>query len=155
MSGHGGNRKGAGRPLKWDFEYKLSIGQTCEHEWRKEIDKAINSKLSIRYNKNSELEYVWGQLNSVPVHRRKEFTSDSSFQEYLEWFEAEMKDVRVNEPEQPYHGVRLVQKPVRGTRKRIIAAVAEQMGLPIKTVDNMWQEYRRLEKALAIDDEAH
>lgn len=151
MNGHGGARRGAGRPIKWGIDCVLSVGQACEESWCQSLALHTKSALERRSIIESELQYFWSEANRIPVRLRRQWIESYKGQIHRDDFKKELLMLS----DMPSTGVeegvelgvhRVVAKPPKGTRKRIVAEVAKQFDLPEKTVDNLWQAYRRFEK---------
>ena len=155
MNNHGGARAGAGRKPKWDFYTRLAIGQACEIKWRGASEQAKRSNLSaLAYG--DEFRAIQDKLQHIPEARRKAWASENledQLGDFESWLHARSEthfdeDTGVYQHE-PQRIFRISERPHRGTRKRIIKEVAMEIGLPESTVDNLLQEYRRLERKLA------
>ena len=143
---HGGKRKGAGRKRKWDYGFKFEIGQACEALHRAEIQQAVEKQKEDLTNQQTELQYFWQKINSIPVHKRSLFRKSELFDDHQANIAAELDLLAVGDAEEVPRVFHLEAKAPRGTRKRIIKQIAEQFGLSTKQVDNLWQAYRRFER---------
>lgn len=167
MSGHGGNRPGAGRPRKWSFDDVLRVGQACEARWRKAQTDAYEAARQELFSERTELIEVWKKANQIPVQKRGEWRSSSTGQQHSADIEIELEGLHTCDAEKPNPAVagdaeesdgvadtsetpmRLVKisnKPSKGARTQIITEVAARIGLTPLQVDNLWQAYRRFER---------
>lgn len=163
MKGHGGARKGAGRPRQYDFWETVTIGQACEKYWREASQTAFDARLASLRNA-AEIQRLRDTANAIPVSRRKAWlnsyeSEDQSGQiaDYLHeraghhlsgGFETEGETYGGDYAGDAPRVMQISTKPLRGTRKRIIGEVATESGLSEKAVDNLWQAYRRFEREL-------
>lgn len=145
MSAHGGTRKGAGRPLKWDIFDVCDVGQACENKLKLEHKVIADAKNEELYVRTSEFQYFWEFARIVPVSWRAKWLRSRGGQTHLSDIEAERSFL-----EREAKSIKFRTLPP-GTRRRIIQDVAAQKGLPTKTVDNLWQAYRRFEKELRAE----
>lgn len=150
MSGHGGSRKGAGRPRKWLFDDMLSVGLACENMWHIAQNDAQQTGQERLFREDSDIQALWDSAKAVPVPRRKEWLASEAYETLRADMETELNALN-GTPEREEAAPRLVQistKPPRGTRSRILQQAGERFALPKATVDNLWQEYRRFQKEI-------
>ena len=166
MNGHGGKRKGAGRPRKWSFDDVLRVGQACEVQWRKAQAVAYDAARDELFRERTELSTVWKQAKQVPAQDRGVWRTSEAGQQHSADVDTELeslqtyhvgkpsaaiasdegeRDAVIGAAEVPTRLVEIPNKPRRGTRRKIIADVAERTGLSPSQVDNLWQAYRRFE----------
>jgi hypothetical protein len=166
VNGHGGKRKGAGRPRKWSFDDVLRIGQACEAQWRKAQKNAYDASHDVLFRERTDLSTVWKQAKQVPIQDRGVWRNSEAGQQHSADVDEELESLQTYGAEKPSAAIagdgdghdtvigaaevptRLVEisnKPRRGTRTKIIADVAAKTGLPPSQVDNLWQAYRRFE----------
>lgn len=150
MSGHGGARRGAGRPRKWCFEDVLTIGQACEVKWREAAKAAFESERERLFSEVSDIQSLWDAAQCVPVRERRRWLTSEKFEQHRADVETELHALHGTRDDlgAPRRGVHIAARPPRGTRKRIIGEVAEQFSLRESAVDSLWQEYRRFEREL-------
>ena len=149
-SGHGGARRGAGRPPKWSFNDVLTVGQACEVAWGAAVANAFEAAEVKVFRSDSDIQSLWDGAQRVPVGQREQWycsdagkTHQADIKTELEW-----QNGTPDNPDPPTRGIRIEAKAPRGTRKRIIAECAKQYGLPDSAVDALWQEYRRFKREL-------
>ena len=126
----------------------LKIGQECEILFRAEEKKTLDRAKDHAFNADSELKHLWRTPARIPVSKRKEFLKSDLYSHHQENIEAELKflDGNIFSDNSPPRIVRIRCKPPRGTRKKIIAQIANEHGLKLNQVDNLWQAYRRFER---------
>lgn len=151
MSKHGGVRSGAGRPLKWDFEHILTVGLACEVKWRTAVKAAIGAKSDRHFSVESDIQSLWDVAQRVPVSNRRQWYDGEEGEIHRADIKTELHSLNGTPDEDgpPPRVISILAKPPRGTRKLIIAEIAEQFGLRESTVDNLWQAYRRFEREMA------
>lgn len=154
MTGHGGSRKGAGRPRKWLFDDVLSVGVACEALWNDAQNDALQAGKDRLFREKSDIQALWDSVNAVPVPRRRAWLASESYARLHADMEIELHYLNGTEDSgQPApRMVNISTKPPRGTRARILQQVGEKFGLPKVAVDNLWQEYRRIERELSKED---
>lgn len=150
----GGARAGAGRPRKFDFWYMTKVGQACEALWREASNKVVQLRLSqlkhaARINDRHE------RSRKEQIDERATWTRSVAFHDMVDDTEADLHDRAGTKPnpdgtfDRPAPRLSSVSnKPLKGTRKRVIAEVAANTSLNEKQVDNLWQAYRRYERSL-------
>lgn len=162
--GHGGARRGAGRPRKTTFWEMVGIGQACETQWRIASNLAKDARFAALPHE-IEIRQLEESASAIPVPERKTWRASPEYEDHTGEIEAllhkragsdviggfEVEDETFGGE---YEGgaprfVSVSTKPKRGTRKHIIAKISQQFGLPESRIDNLWQEYRRLERKLA------
>lgn len=87
----------------------------------------------------------------IPVERRAAWLQGENYEQHHDDMEADLHKLSgtpYDEATEEFLGpvqrvITVSNKPFRGTRKRIVSEVAAQHGLPEKTVDNFWKQYRR------------
>lgn len=155
MNSHGGARDGAGRPRKRQFEDVLRVGQICESKWHAASKDALNRRFkALPYQE--DIRSLHEGVNTLSVAQRKAFLASESYEDHRGDVEALLharagtafNKIDATFVTQAPRGVRLSSKPPRGTRRQIIGEIAKQTGLSESTVDNLWQEYRRFERAV-------
>lgn len=140
---HGGKRIGAGRPRKWDFWFVVKVGQACEMLNRKAIEESLIQQKNDLFTQQTELEWLWAKTNEVPLSRRRQFLESEELEVHSQDIDAELN--LISSGEQPARIVQFRTKALRGTRKDILIKIADQFDLNTTQVDNLWQQYRRLE----------
>lgn len=144
MNGHGGKRKGAGRPRKWSFDDVLRIGQACENRYREAKKLVLDKAKQEFFAEKSDLNQAWRDVNRVPINLRSAWHRTPDAESHAFDVEVEVGSLDSgNSP--PSRIVTLSTRPPKGTRKRIIKEVAVLYGLTCNQVDNLWQAYRRFE----------
>ena len=154
MSGgnkHGGKRKGAGRRPKWDPFFRLHVGQDCEELFRDEARLAHAKASDEHFRTITDLTDVWDRLNMVPIYQRSDWLKSEAGDQHRSDIEDELETLRAVTADISSNSrlLKLSITPPRGTRSRIILAIAEKYFLSAKQVDNLWQEYRRFERSLS------
>ena len=155
-NGHGGARKGAGRPPKWSDEEFREICDECEEKLRKAKADAFKAERERLFGKRdrkgqsklverdgvTSIEELWSDL---PVHNRSEFLQSEEYQDHKAAMEQELHALHGTDAKAgpPRRGLTICDRPPRGTRKRIIEEVAKSRGLKPKAVERMWDQYRR------------
>lgn len=153
MSGHGGARRGAGRPRKWSIDDVVRVGQACEELWRDASEKTETAELDRLHSEASDLNVLWAKAGNVPVSERSNWLVSEEADLHRLDIETELHALHGTSEEAgpPVCVVRIRTQPPRGTRKQIIATVAKQFGERESTVDNLWQRYRRFVKEARND----
>ena len=147
---HGGKRAGAGRPRKWSFDDILKIGQACEVRFKAAVQSDYkNKKDALISNDVIELTEHYNRVQSIPLEDRQEWLQDeASRSQYMLDLGEEIESINsmagIAEPTNRIF--QIVGKAPKGTRSRIIKAIAEEYDLKTKQVDNLWQQYRRFER---------
>lgn len=151
MNKHGGARPGSGRPLKWHFDHVLTIGQACEVEWRKAVAAAFEAEQVRLFRTESDIQSLWDAAQRVSVGQRRQWYEGDEGETHRADIETELHALNgtPDNPDPPPRITRIKARPPRGTRRRIIAEIAEQFGLSESAVDNLWQAYRRFERELS------
>lgn len=152
-NGHGGVRKGAGRPRQYDFWEMVRIGQDCESLWIAASNAAIDVALAALKHA-AEIQALQNFARATPAHERRAWLEGDGYEDHQGDMESLLHDragTPLNEKTEEYEGtatrvISVSAKPIRGTRKLIIQQVATQTGLSETAVDNLWQAYRRFEK---------
>ena len=149
-NGHGGKRRGAGRKPNLTFYQEVTIGQTCERLLSSAALRAINRRKRDLFEHQTELSYHWKRVNNLTLEKRKELANTDLLIFHRENIEAELKlltpfDARDQEVPRL---LRISKRPPKGTRDKVIARAARFFNLKPSQVDNIWQKYRRLERAL-------
>lgn len=142
---HGGKRRGAGRPKKWDFSFVVKVGQACEKLNRKAIEESLDQQKNDLFRQQTELEWHWAEVNKVPPSKRRQFLKSEEFEAHSQDIIEEMIMLAGNIGGEVNRVVQLKAKAPPGTRKGILAQVGKTFGLSTKQVDNIWQAYRRFE----------
>jgi hypothetical protein len=164
MSRHGGARRGAGRPRKYDFWQMVGIGQACEMRWRVASKVVMDARLAA-LPLAKEIRRRQECVNAIPVPERKTWLASPDYEDHSAEIESLLHKRAGNHviggvevEEETYGGdyeggaprvMHISTRPPRGTRKQIVAEISEQFDLPESTIDNLWQEYRRFERELA------
>ena len=147
---HGGKRDGAGRKRKWSFEDILHIGLACELRFKAAVQSDYKTKKdALISNDVIELKEHHNWVQSILPENRKEWLKDEeSRSQYMLDVSEEIESINsmagIAEPTNRIF--QIVGKAPKGTRRRIIKAIAEEYGLKTKQVDNLWQQYRRFER---------
>ncbi|RVU06264.1 hypothetical protein EOE18_05365 [Novosphingobium umbonatum] len=151
MTHHGGARRGAGRPRKWRFDDVLKVGQACEVAWRDAVANAFEAEKVRFFRTESDIQSLWDAAQRVPVSQRLQWYDDDEGETHRADIETELHALNEtpDNPDPPPRITRIMTRPPRGTRRRIIAEIAERFGLPESVVDNLWQAYRRFERELS------
>ena len=151
MSNHGGARKGAGRPRKWDFDTAMEIGQACENRWREASDTALQDRQAALPH-DADIRALQKQAQLIPLARRRAWLASPQYEDHLGDFVSWLHSRAGTQPDEdappPPQMFRLSATPPRGARKRIIKEVAVEFELPENSVDNLWQKYRRFEQQI-------
>ena len=142
---HGGKRRGAGRPQKWDFLFVVKIGQACEKLNRKAIEVSLDQQKNDLLRQKTELELLWAKIKKIPPLERRQFLESEAFKVHSHDIGEELKMLADKKGGEVNRVVQLKAKAPRGTRKDILEQIAQTFGLTTKQVDNMWQAYRRFE----------
>jgi hypothetical protein len=147
---HGGKREGASAPTKFSFEFKIKVGQTCEQMWRNAIKDHLASQKKILLEHDSDLKAHWSVAHEVPISERLAWLKGDEYSIYTYDFDVEIEELSklLGEKNKGSRIINLSKKPSRGTRRKILIAVAKDHNLNEKQVDNIWQDYRELEKSL-------
>tara|TARA_B110000003_G_C16614532_1_gene520814 strand:+ start:1313 stop:1807 length:495 start_codon:yes stop_codon:yes gene_type:complete len=147
---HGGKRKGAGAPTKFSFELKIKVGQACEQMWRIAINDHLEAQKTILFEQDSDLRALWRNAENVPLNERPEWLKSEEFSDYEADFKVENKELAklINKNSQELRKIDFRKKPPRGTRKKILNAVAKSHNLRESQVNNIWKYYRNFEKNL-------
>lgn len=150
MSKHGGYRPGAGRPRKWTFDDILTVGQACEVAWREAKAFAFEAEKTRLFQKETDIQSLWDEAQRVPVRLRKGWHDSEDGEAHRADVETElhMLNGTPDSLDPPARRIRIVSRPPRGTRKRIIAEVARRFSMTESATDNLWQAYRRFEREL-------
>lgn len=162
-NGHGGARRGAGRPPKWSFDDVLTIGQACEVKWREASKRAEEARFAALANQD-KIQALGEGVQAIPVPERKTWLASPEYEDHSGEIESLLHKRAGNHviggfeaEEETYGGdyeggaprvMHISTRPPRGTRKQIIAEISAQFGLPESTLDNLWQEYRRFKREL-------
>lgn len=151
MMHHGGARRGAGRPRKWSFADVLTVGQACEVAWRDAVANALEAEKVRLFRTESDIQSLWDAAQRVPVGRRRQWYDGDEGETHRADIETELHALNgiPDNPDPPPRITRIMARPQRGTRRRIIVEIAKQFGLPESAVDNLWQAYRRFERELS------
>ena len=89
-SRRGGKRPGAGRKPKWDPSFLAKVVGSCD-ELFVEITKNFQiSEKNRLITHETELEFLWRQVNALPVSRRTEFLSSEAYKIHSEFIDAEI-----------------------------------------------------------------
>lgn len=150
LKNHGGARRGAGRPRKWQFEQILEIGGRCEDQWREAVKAAREAELKKLFVEKSDLQSVWDSAQTVPLGERQQWSKSEPAELLQGDVEEELRDLTgaLGGDGSPPRTIFLMVKPPRGTRRRIIAQMANSLALSESQVDNLWQQFRRLRNNL-------
>jgi hypothetical protein len=148
ISKHGGKRTGAGRKKKWAFEYVLEIGQACEKLWSAEQQATFEQKRDKALSDELNIAQHHKEIQAIPVKKRATRLKTEGANIYFSYMAAEIEELNEMEniPNPQNRIFSFSNKPPRGTRTRIIEYISVVFGLEPKQVDNIWQQYRRLER---------
>ena len=130
----GGRRPGAGRKRKWDFWFRIQIGQDCEN----------------LLTEQSGLSKEFPRAQNVEVELRSKWLEQEDGGDQYFWDvtgEIEQLNIIYKNPNLENRVFSLPVRPIRGTRKAIIEQIAIKYTLTENQVDNLWQAYRRFEKS--------
>ena len=147
----GGRRPGAGRKRKWDFWFRLQIGQDCENLYRKAIEKKFAEEQRTLLTKHSRLSIEFQRAQDVEVELRSEWLEQEDGGDQYLWDvvgEIEQLNIIYKNQDLENRVCSLPVRPRRGTRKAIIKKIAAKYSLTENQVDNLWQAYRRFEKSI-------
>lgn len=142
---HGGKRRGAGRPSKWDFLFIVEVGQACEKLNRKAIEESWERQKHDLFSQQTEIDWHWAKIKKVPPRERRQFLESEAFEFHSQDIDEELKMLAGKKGGEVNRVVQLKAKAPRGTRKDILEQIAQTFGLTTRQVDNMWQAYRRFE----------
>jgi hypothetical protein len=142
----------------------VGIGQACETRLRVASKVAMDARLAALPHAE-EIRRRQEGVNAIPVPERKAWLASPEYEDHSGEIESLLHKRAGNHviggfeaEEETYGGdyeggaprvMHVSTRPPRGTRKQIIAEISKQFGLPESTIDNLWQEYRRLERELA------
>ena len=146
----GGKRPGAGRKRKWDFWFRIQIGQDCENLYRKAIETKFAEEQRTLLTKQSRLSKEFPRAQNVEVELRSAWLEQEDGGDQYLWDvagEIEQLNVIYKNPNLENRVFSLPVRPIRGTRKAIIEQIAIKYTLTENQVDNLWQAYRRFEKS--------
>jgi hypothetical protein len=146
----GGRRPGAGRKRKWDFWFRLQIGQDCENLYRKAIETKFAEEQRTLLTEHSRLSKEFPRAQDVEVEFRSEWLEqEDGGDQYLWDVVGEIEQLNIIYKNQNLENrvFSLPVRPRRGTRKAIIEQIAIKYTLTENQVDNLWQAYRRFEKS--------
>ena len=147
----GGRRPGAGRKRKWDFWFRLQIGQDCENLYRKAIEKKFAEEQRTLLTKHSRLSIEFQRAQDVEVELRSEWLEQEDGGDQYLWDvvgEIEQLNIIYKNQDLENRVFSLPVRPRRGTRKAIIKQIAAKYSPTANQVDNLWQAYRRFEKSM-------
>lgn len=145
--GHGGARKGAGRPRKFGWRKILDVGQACEKLWRIEVEEAKQNAIHKYTSVDTDLAGLWSKTQQIRIENRKQWLQSEDYEQHKSDVDVEVEFSRsAGTQEANGRSVHLIAKPPRGTRKRIIEEVSSKYGLTFNQVRNLWVAYRRLER---------
>ena len=153
VSKHGGKRTGAGRKTKWNLEYVLDVGQACEKFWRTEQQAAFEQRRDEAFSSTFEIDRYHKITQEIPVNKRAAWLKTETADIHFYDFGTEIEQLNGSQSSAtPQNRVfSFSNKPPRGTRTLIIAKMSVAFGLEAKQIDNIWQQYRRLERELKDD----
>jgi len=147
-SKHGGKRTGAGRKTKWTLEYVLEVGLACEKLWRAEQHAAFERSRETKQTETLNIAQHHKDVQAIQVKKRAAQLKTEGADIYFSYMAVEIEEL--NEMENisnPQNRVfSFSNKPLRGTRTLIIEKISVAFGLEQKQIDNIWQQYRRLER---------
>lgn len=156
--GHGGARKGAGRPRKFDCAYKWKVGKRCEALFEEVKNNILAENLRFLTEEASELKRYWDAAKKVDPKDRKVWRQSEEAQAYFEAVAIERAALlaEYEPPPKSLDGglypptggalISLPNKPPKGTRAKIIKQVAAEFSIETQQVDKMWQWVRKLER---------
>lgn len=147
-SKHGGKRTGAGRKTKWTLEYVLEVGQACETLWRAEQHAAFERRRDKALSDTLNIAQHHKDVQAIPVKKRAAQLKTEGADIYFSYMAVEIKELNEMEniPNPQNRVFSFSNKPLRGTRTLIIEKISVAFGLEQKQIDNIWQQYRRLER---------
>ncbi len=119
--------------------------------WRQAAASALEERK--RQFFEGGISRLWAEANAIPIADRRGWRESDAYQEHrgdLESFLHQRAGTTFDDDAGEYLGpaprlVRFSNKPWKGTRPKIIAAIAERFGVPESRVDRLWKEYRRFE----------
>ena len=137
----------------------MRVGQACEAKWREASAHALEARFAAMRGAK-EIRTLWKRAKDIPVKERGAWHSSEAFEDHVGDLEAWLHErvgtkVDAVSGEFPRAAPRIVglsAKPPKGTRQRIIDEVAKELALAKKSVDNLWQAYRRFERDLHNPD---
>ena len=147
----GGRRPGAGRKRKWDFWFRLQIGQDCENLYREAIETTFAEEQRTLLTEHSRLSIEFQRAQDVEVELRSEWLEQEDGGDQYLWDvvgESEQLNIIYKNQDLENRVFSLPVRPRRGTRKAIIKQIAAKYLLTENQVDNLWQAYRRFEKSI-------
>ena len=146
MGNHGGKREGAGREPKWDILTKVKIGQECEVMQKKEELKTFKTNVLKEF---PDLNYLWDNASQIDVKHRKDWLLSEDGEQHQLDVQEELVTLNLIEenPSSQNRLFKISKKAPKGTRKAICKTIAEKYSLNEQQVDNIWQFYRRFERA--------
>ncbi len=146
MGNHGGKREGAGREPKWDILTKVKIGQECEVMQKKEELKTFKTNVLKEF---PDLNYLWDNASQIDVKHRKGWLLSEDGEQHQFDVQEELVTLNLIEenPSSQNRLFKISKKAPKGTRKAICKTIAEKYSLNEQQVDNIWQFYRRFERA--------
>jgi hypothetical protein len=149
LTAHGGSRPGAGRPRKWGIDDVVRIGLACEERTSAALAATNKAALTERQLYDSELQWLWAEAQRIPISKR------------ARWLKT-YGDVHIGDVQLELDMLRKLSdatplpngstKPPHGTRRRVLAEVAQLNSMSEKTVDNLWQQYVRFVQSLRDDE---
>ena len=146
MGNHGGKREGAGREPKWDILTKVKIGQECEVMQKKEELKTFKTNVVKEF---PDLNYLWDNASQIDVKHRKDWLLSEDGEQHQLDVQEELVTLNLIEenPSSQNRLFKISKKAPKGTRKAICKTIAEKYSLNEQQVDNIWQFYRRFDRA--------
>ena len=150
VSKHGGKRTGAGQKTKWTLEYVLEVGQACEKLWRAEQQAAFEQRRDKALSDTLNIAQHHKDVQAIPVKKRAAQLKTEGADIYFSYMAVEIEELNEMEniPNPQNRVFSFSNKPLRGTRTLIIEKMSVAFGLEQKQIDNIWQQYRRLEREI-------
>lgn len=135
----------------------MAVGQACEARWVEASKLAKEARLA-SLPRAAEIRSLLAGMKFIPAEQRKSWLQGENYEDHrldLEALLHERAGSPCTEGNYDTEAPRLAwvsTVPFRGSRSRIISEVAVQRGLPTSAVDNLWQAYRRLARALTVSN---
>jgi hypothetical protein len=133
----------------------IEVGLACETEWHKASNEAFGARLAALPHTEQIRAFQKG-AQYIPLSQRSAWLAGYGYEDHRGDLESWLHE-RAGTPFDYHYGKyadeaprvwRVSTKPPRGTRKRIMAEIAERFSLSESAVDNLWQAYRRFVRDL-------
>lgn len=158
MSGHGGARKGSGRPIKWTREEINRVGIACDEREAEELAALSKAERDARQWTENGINEVWKKALSIPVAERKQWLESEEGDAHFFDYDIELRYLHntPDDAEPPSFSIYAKKLP-KGAKERIIAELAPKLGRSEREVAALWQKYREFVAELrepSIDPES-